>query len=216
MANSQIGCTEGAGLNLDAESATVGGQAVVRQRIQIAGVDGDSTINTPAHDAVDSGAPLKIGGYANQSAPTNVAAADRVNAWFDISGALHVAPIAHIGKIKPLGGSLDIMGTTVFDATVTPPTTQPLVAAAASNYTYVLWMSVGASANSTVNIRDGSAGSSLYKVRLLANSSVMLRPQAGLYLFRSSINTALHVDIDTAATVVITLGRLVSQANVNA
>lgn len=41
-----------------------------------------------AHDAVDGGAPQKIGGYASAAAPTSVSAdADRVNAWFLRNGA---------------------------------------------------------------------------------------------------------------------------------
>ena len=39
-----------------------------------------------AHDAVDAGNPAKIGGKANSSAPTMVAAGDRVDAWFDLWG----------------------------------------------------------------------------------------------------------------------------------
>mgnify|MGYP001600632907 CR=1 FL=1 len=40
-----------------------------------------------AHDAVDSGNPVKIGGIGNNSVPTAVAAGDRVGAWFSLSGA---------------------------------------------------------------------------------------------------------------------------------
>src|SRR3990167_198002 len=41
-----------------------------------------------AHDGVDSGRPLKIGGYAKAAAPADVSAdADRVNAWFLRNGA---------------------------------------------------------------------------------------------------------------------------------
>lgn len=43
-----------------------------------------------AHDAVDAGNPLKIGGKAATVLPTAVAAADRVNAYFDEYGRLHV------------------------------------------------------------------------------------------------------------------------------
>ncbi len=40
-----------------------------------------------AHDAVDTGSPLKVGGYAKATAPTAVSAdGDRVNAWFDLNG----------------------------------------------------------------------------------------------------------------------------------
>lgn len=62
----------------------------------VAGVPtaGDGTVKTinelvpVAHDGVDSGRPLKIGGYAKAAAPTDVSAdADRVNAWFLRNGA---------------------------------------------------------------------------------------------------------------------------------
>lgn len=43
-----------------------------------------------AHDAVDSGDPLKIGGKASDVAPTAVTAGDRANAWFDLNGRLIV------------------------------------------------------------------------------------------------------------------------------
>lgn len=43
-----------------------------------------------SHDAVDADNPLKIGGKANSSAPANVAAGDRVDAFFDLAGRLKV------------------------------------------------------------------------------------------------------------------------------
>lgn len=45
-----------------------------------------------AHDGVDSGNPVKVGGYAKDAAPTDVSAdGDRVNAWFLRNGALATA-----------------------------------------------------------------------------------------------------------------------------
>jgi hypothetical protein len=41
-----------------------------------------------AHDAVDAGKPMKIGGKASSGPPTAVAAADRVDAFFDLFGRL--------------------------------------------------------------------------------------------------------------------------------
>jgi hypothetical protein len=50
-------------------------------------------VGSVAHDGVDAGAPIKIGGYAAASAaaPAVVAPADRVNAWFSRNGAQVVA-----------------------------------------------------------------------------------------------------------------------------
>jgi hypothetical protein len=42
-----------------------------------------------AHDAVDSGNPVKIGGKASTSQPANVDDGDRVNAWFNRDGTFN-------------------------------------------------------------------------------------------------------------------------------
>lgn len=43
-------------------------------------------IGDVAHDAADSGSPVKFGGKASTTRPTAVATGDRVNAWFDEYG----------------------------------------------------------------------------------------------------------------------------------
>lgn len=46
-----------------------------------------------SHDNVDIGSPVKIGGKAvSNTDPTAVAGADRVDAWFDVQGALVTEP----------------------------------------------------------------------------------------------------------------------------
>lgn len=50
------------------------------------------------HDSVDSGNPLKVGGYASATAPTAVAGGDRVNAWLSLNGAQIIRPQADIGR----------------------------------------------------------------------------------------------------------------------
>ena len=55
-------------------------------------------VGNVAHDAVDTGAPLKIGGKATgSSVPTPVADGDRVDAWFTPHGALAVAATSYGG-----------------------------------------------------------------------------------------------------------------------
>ncbi len=46
-----------------------------------------------AHDAADSGDPVKIGGKAATATPAVVSAGDRVNAWFDLYGRLVTVPV---------------------------------------------------------------------------------------------------------------------------
>lgn len=43
-----------------------------------------------AHDAVDAGNPVKIGGQANSGTPSAVSSLDRVNTWHDLNGAMIV------------------------------------------------------------------------------------------------------------------------------
>jgi hypothetical protein len=52
-----------------------------------AGTFAVQAVGNVAHDAVDSGAPVKVGGKASAAAPTSVAGADRVDAWFLLNGA---------------------------------------------------------------------------------------------------------------------------------
>jgi hypothetical protein len=58
-----------------------------------------------AHDAVDSGNPVKIGGYATDTEPAVVANADRTNAVFTRFGALVIAAYDWItGRLKTSEG----------------------------------------------------------------------------------------------------------------
>lgn len=50
-----------------------------------------------AHDGVDAGLPLKIGGYASTTPPTSVAAGDRVNSWMGLQGQTIIGGNASAG-----------------------------------------------------------------------------------------------------------------------
>ncbi len=70
------------------------GREVIYQGTTIDSVnDSIACLGNVAHDAVDSGNPVKVGGYANSSTPTAVTIADRVNGWFGLNGQF-VAAVA--------------------------------------------------------------------------------------------------------------------------
>jgi hypothetical protein len=70
----------------DLGTGTAGGRTL---RVAI---DSSQVSASVAHDAADSGDPLKIGGYAKAAAPSDVSGdGDRVNAWFLRNGAQTVA-----------------------------------------------------------------------------------------------------------------------------
>lgn len=66
-----------------------------------------------AHDGIDSGSPVKIGGKANSAVPTAVSAADRVDGWFGLNGQMVIA--AGISNTNHTGtnglGMIDTSGT---------------------------------------------------------------------------------------------------------
>lgn len=81
-----------------------------------------------AHDSVDSGNPIKIGGYASTSVPTSVSSGDRVNALFTVKGSMVASPLVSpisndttsIGLAPPgssllLDGSFGILGAMAFN-----------------------------------------------------------------------------------------------------
>lgn len=70
---------------ITAAGALVGGDASNGLDVDVTRVLGQTDT---AHDAVDTGNPLKLGGYAKAAAPADVSAdGDRVNAWFIRNGA---------------------------------------------------------------------------------------------------------------------------------
>ena len=89
---------------------------IVVSSLTIGNVSGDT-----AHDAADSGSPLKIGGKAHTSEPAAVANNDRVNAYFDANGYLMVkstlsAAASNLvdtnnSTTTPLGGGATFTGT---------------------------------------------------------------------------------------------------------
>lgn len=64
------------------------------------------------HDAVDTGKPVKIGGKASATKPAAVAVGDRVNAWLDEYGQLHIIVEAGANIIGKVGIDQTTPGTT--------------------------------------------------------------------------------------------------------
>ena len=100
-----VGYTPGSGATIAADD--IG--SVLYQRVKIGvGADGASTDLTGdasganvqgsvANDAVDAGNPNKIGGRARSTEPSDVAADDRTDGYFDLKGRLVVAAKAGTG-----------------------------------------------------------------------------------------------------------------------
>lgn len=114
-----------------------------------------------AHDGVDSGNPVKIGGQARTTNPTAVASADRVNAIFDKTGKQIV-----VGAIRELKG--------VQQTTITSSTTEAtVVTAVASTFLDVYGVIVtNTSATVTkVSFKDATSGTVRFVLEIPATET---------------------------------------------
>jgi len=129
--------------------------------------DGASISGDVAHDGIDAGEPVKIGGKA-LSASAAVAANDRVNAYFDLRGYQYTKPgvpeqdlaaeaTVHVKKYYTNAGA-------VTDGIIWSP--------AAGKRWYITSIFIGISAAATVTLEDDLAGgdSAIWKMEMAANS----------------------------------------------
>ncbi len=123
------------------------------------------TAGDVAHDAVDSGNPLKIGGQARTTNPTPVANADRVNAMYDSLGR-QVVVLSHVRELVVQG---TVTLTTTTETTV-------LAAGAAGVFHDVTAIIIGNTSNTnvTVTVRDTMAGAIIIVLRVPLQSSVIV------------------------------------------
>ncbi len=147
-----------------------------------------------AHDAADSGNPVKVGAraIASLATATMVSAADRSDLLVDIDGALLVR------ANRPAG---DILSERVSDTggTSTAFSNFGAVAGTRNVVTAIVVYNTSATAG-YVDFRDGTGGSVLYTMPLPAGGGAALQSDSGL--FRTSQNTALAYDVSGALTTV--------------
>src|SRR5262245_49635784 len=118
-----------------------------------------------AHDAADSGNPVKIGGQARQTNPTAVADADRVQAVYDDIGR-QVVILNHVRDLVDQG-SLTLSTTT--------ETTLLAAAGAGVFLDLTLLLITNTSATAVrVDFRDATAGTVRFSVAIAANGGAVI------------------------------------------
>lgn len=149
-----------------------------------------------AHDSPDGGNPVKVGAKASAtlSDDTMVANADRTDLTSDLDGALYVRNV-------PLG---DII-TEAASNTDGASTEFSNFGATASARNYITSITVFRTDTGTtmayIDIRDGSAGSVLYRIPLPPAGGAVLT-NGGAPVLYSSVNTALAFDVSSALSTV--------------
>jgi hypothetical protein len=118
-----------------------------------------------AHDASDSGNPVKIGGQARQTNPTAVADGDRVNAIFDDLGR----------QVVVLNGIRDLMSRQATTLTSTTAETTIVTGTASVFHDLANLVITNSSATATVvTIRDATATSPVMVVAIAANGGAVI------------------------------------------
>lgn len=158
-----------------------------------------------AHDAADSGNPVKVG-YKAETSPkgiTLVADGDRTDAYADADG---------IQMVKLNTSNADIISERVTntDGASTALTNFSAVAST-RNYVTAITINNSSTTDGTVDFRDGTAGAVLWTMPAPAGGgSVIAAPTA---LFKTTANTALAFDVSGAlSTVTISISGYQSKA----
>lgn len=184
-------------------SVTVSQSTASNLKVDLSGTAANSTAivttaaGAVAHDAADSGNPIKIGAKCETSPKgmTPVVDGDRSDLICDSDGVLLV-------KMNTTGADRISERVTNTDGSATPFTN---FSAVSSTYNYVTAISIHnthASTGGYVDFRDGTAGAVLWTMAAPASGGSVLSA-GGQPLFKTSANTALAYDVSAAITTLI-------------
>jgi hypothetical protein len=156
-----------------------------------------------AHDAADSGNPVKVGGVYKGSV-TSVADGDRTEVRTSNKGDVSIVPL-DVGDdaVEAIQSSDSVVGedsevaikTAHIDVSSSGENT--IVSSVSSKKLRVLSISVSTDTQHTVGVLDGSGGSNLAKYYLAANDTAVEDASQG-YLFETSVGNALIANLGGA------------------
>lgn len=153
------------------------------------------SVGNIAHDGVDSGSPIKIGGKARQSNPATVSDGDRVDAMFDDAGK----------QVTILNGVRDVVAKG--SATLTSTTETTLISAAGVGTFIDIITLIFTNSSSTptrVEVRDATGGSVILTVSLAGNGGAVINLPTPLP--QTTANNNWTVKLSTAVTSVYCFG----------
>jgi hypothetical protein len=183
-----IPISQGSGVNLS-NFALANGRR--RQTVIIADADDSGEAlcaELPAHDGVDRGSPLKIGGRASANPFAAVAEADRVDAWFTLQG--QQTAVATIEPASIYDNGRQPVGAQLFTMTAAAG---PIIGAVAGRKIKVLSLHVvctNFTSAGQISVLNGSAGIPLMALWISALGNYPL-PAPGYSIATTSTNTDL-------------------------
>lgn len=150
-----------------------------------------------AHDAVDTGNPMKIGGLARSAEAAVVSHLDRVQAVFDLVGKQIVLPYANPENF--------VSNASALISTTTSTASLPSPGAGLRNYiTQITVSNSHATAGTDVLIQDGSGGTTLYVIPAAAlwGGAVLTFPTP---LRQTSLATGIFFAASVAASIRVSI-----------
>jgi hypothetical protein len=183
------------GLALPASGGPVpGGTATNPLRVDPTGTTTQPVAGDVAHDAADSGNPVKVGAVARTTNPTAVADADRVNLRANKLGDLIV--LKNAPRELKVRNTVSIAGT---------GETTILAAGAASVYHDLTHLTItnGSASATVVTLRDATGGSAVDKYSIAANGGITINfsdpatqaTAANNWTLQSSVACNLEVNV---------------------
>ncbi len=180
--------------SVPSHAVTNAGTFAVQDSAVLAAVT-DATIPLVAHDAPDSGDPLKIGAKATASlsAATMVAAADRTNLFAGLDGVLLTRPHSNLEDMSA-----------AFISCTSGANTSALAAAGAGIKWYVTGCLIynNGAANGALLLTDGSGGSTKAKVPYPASTGTVVTFPLPVAF---TANTAVFADPSGSDTIDVTI-----------
>ena len=150
-----------------------------------------------AHDAADSGNPVKIGGKATSSEPAAVATGDRANLITDLVGKLITLPYSNPENFVSGAITTAMTGTTSTSLVAAP-------GAGLRNYiTTIIVSNAHASVGTDVVIQDGSGGTTLitipaafaYGGAIITLPTPLRQPTTNTALFCANVTTGASTKV---------------------
>lgn len=147
-----------------------------------------SVIGNTAHDSVDSGNPVKVGGVARTSNPTAVANADRAQLMTD-----------DVGRLVTVSSHVRDLVTTQYTLITSSAETTVLTAGAAGVFHDIVHIALSSDSNNVgIDIRDATAGSIVWNVRIDADDPVILTFNPPLPQTTAANNWTMDLDTGSA------------------
>ena len=194
-----IPITQGSGVNLSNFALASGRR---RQTVILADADdtGEALVaELPAHDSVDRGSPIKIGGRAATVPFSDVAANDRTDAWLTLGGQMGAVTTIEPATVYDSGRRA--VQSTSFVTLALNGTSGQIIAAAASLKTKVLAINIQCVIFTTQGALALTGGGFSFWIAQVSAVGVNISLVPGTVIqYATAVNTALSLQFTGNAT----------------